>query len=48
VRDALLDVEGAPELAELLLELGVTKFVPASPKDYEGDQKLLMGFYGYK
>ncbi|MGB0134025.1 PhnD/SsuA/transferrin family substrate-binding protein [Dokdonella sp.] len=48
VRDALLNVEGAPELAELLLELGVTKFVPASAEDYDGDQKMLSGFYGYK
>jgi ABC-type phosphate/phosphonate transport system substrate-binding protein len=48
VRDALLDVEGAPELAELLLELGITKFVPAQAKDYEGDQRMLSGFYGYK
>lgn len=48
VRDALLNVDGAPELAELLLELGVTKFVPASASDYEGDQKMLSGFYGYE
>ncbi len=48
VRDALLDVEGAPELGELLLELGISKFVGADPKDYAGDQKMLSGFYGYK
>lgn len=47
VRDALLDVEGAPELGELLLELGITKFVSAEPKDYAGEQKMLSGFYGY-
>ncbi|MEZ5462956.1 phosphate/phosphite/phosphonate ABC transporter substrate-binding protein [Dokdonella sp.] len=48
VRDALLNVEGAPELAELLLELGVTRFVPASAEDYKGNQSMLSGFYGYK
>lgn len=48
VRDALLDVEGAPELGELLLELGISKFVNAEPKDYAGEQKMLSGFYGYK
>lgn len=47
VRDALLNVDGAPELGELLLELGITKFVPVEAKDYEGDQKMLSGFYGY-
>lgn len=48
VRDALLNVEGAPELGELLLELGISKFVPADAKDYAGDQSMLSGFYGYK
>lgn len=47
VRDALLNVEGAPELGELLLELGITKFVSAVPADYAGDQTMLSGFYGY-
>ncbi|MEO7013752.1 MAG: PhnD/SsuA/transferrin family substrate-binding protein [Dokdonella sp.] len=48
VRDALLNAEGAPELGDLLLELGITKFVSAEPKDYAGEQKILSGFYGYK
>ena len=48
VRDALLDVEGAPELGELLLELGITRFVPATAADFAGDQEMLSGFYGYK
>lgn len=48
VRDALLNVEGAPELGELLLELGITRFVPAAAKDFAGDQQMLSGFYGYK
>jgi ABC-type phosphate/phosphonate transport system substrate-binding protein len=48
VHDALLNIDGAPELGELLLELGISKFVPASAKDYVGDQQMLSGFYGYK
>ena len=48
VRDALLNVEGAPELGDVLLELGITRFVAASPKDFAGDQQMLSGFYGYK
>jgi ABC-type phosphate/phosphonate transport system substrate-binding protein len=48
VRDALLKLGDAPELAELLLELGVSKFVPASADDYSGDQEMLAGFYGFK
>ena len=48
VRDALLNVEGAPELGELLLELGISKFIPATANDYAGDQAMLSGFYGYK
>ena len=47
VREALLDLEGAPELAELLLELGISKLVPATAKEYEGEKKMLSGFYGY-
>lgn len=48
VRDALLKLGDAPELAELLLELGVSKFVPAQAADYAGDQAMLSGFFGYK
>jgi ABC-type phosphate/phosphonate transport system substrate-binding protein len=48
VRDALLNVEGAPELGELLLELGITRFVAAKPADFAGNQDMLSGFYGYK
>ncbi len=48
VRDALLNVDGAPELGELILELGISKFIPTEAKDYAGDQVMLSGFYGYK
>ena len=47
VAEALLRLGDAPELAELLLELGISKFVPASAKDYSGDRTILGGFYGY-
>lgn len=48
VRDALLKLGDAPELTELLLELGVSRFVPAEAADYAGDQSMLSGFFGYK
>lgn len=47
VRDALLKLGDEPALAALLLELGVSKFVPAKASDYAGDQSMLSGFYGY-
>ena len=48
VRDALLKLGDAPELTELLLELGISKFVPAQAGEYEGNRAILEGFYGYK
>lgn len=48
VRDALVNAEGAPELPDLLLELGIDKFIPATEKDYAGQKEMLSGFYGYK
>ncbi len=47
VTEALLKLGDAPELAELLLELGISKFVPAAAKDYAGDRTMLSGFYAY-
>jgi len=35
------------QTAKLLIELGVSKFVPATPKDYEGNEKLLKAYLGY-
>jgi hypothetical protein len=48
VRDALLKLGDEPQLAELLLQLGISKFVPAAAKDYAGDRLILSGFYGYR
>ena len=47
VRDALLKLDADEETAKLLIELGVSKFVPATPKDYEGNEKLLKAYIGY-
>ncbi len=48
VRDALLKLGDAPELTELLLELGISKFVAAQASEYTGSRTILEGFYGYK
>ncbi|MBN8480839.1 MAG: PhnD/SsuA/transferrin family substrate-binding protein [Xanthomonadales bacterium] len=48
VRDALLKLGDAPELAGLLLELGISKFVAAQAGEYAGNRTILEGFYGYK
>jgi len=47
VKDALLKLDADEETAKLLIELGVSKFVPATPKDYEGNEKLLKAYLGY-
>jgi ABC-type phosphate/phosphonate transport system substrate-binding protein len=41
VEDALLKLDADPNSAKLLLELGVTKFVPAAAKDYAGNEQIL-------
>ncbi len=48
LRTALLELGSQPELAELLLELGVSRFVGAAAADYTGSSEVLSGFYGYK
>jgi ABC-type phosphate/phosphonate transport system substrate-binding protein len=48
VRAALLKLGDVPELSDLLIELGISKFVPAEAKDYAGNREVLEGFYGYK
>ena len=47
VKDALLKLDADEQTAKLLIELGVSKFVPATPKDYEGTEKLLKTYAGY-
>jgi ABC-type phosphate/phosphonate transport system substrate-binding protein len=48
VRDALLKLDTDPEAAKLLLELGISKFVPATAKECDGDEQVLKGYFGYK
>lgn len=47
VTSALLKLDQDPALANLLLELGISKFVPAAPADYAGAEAMLKDFYGY-
>ena len=48
VKDALLKLDTDTDAAKLLFELGVTKFVPASAKEYAGDEQSLKSFIGYQ
>jgi len=47
VREALLKLGDAPELTELLLELGISRFVAVQASEYAGNRTILEGFYGY-
>jgi ABC-type phosphate/phosphonate transport system substrate-binding protein len=47
VTEALLKLDQDPALANLLLELGISKFVAATPADYAGAEAMLKDFYGY-
>jgi ABC-type phosphate/phosphonate transport system substrate-binding protein len=47
VAEALLKLDSDATTATVLIELGVSKFVPASAKDYAGDDKLLKNTLGY-
>lgn len=47
VKDALLKLDTDATAAKLLVELGVTKFVPATAKDYDGAERMLQNSLGY-
>ncbi|HSN00378.1 MAG TPA: PhnD/SsuA/transferrin family substrate-binding protein [Rudaea sp.] len=47
VKDALLKLDTDADASKLLFELGVTKFVPATAKEYAGDEQILKNFIGY-
>jgi len=47
VKDALLKLDTDEATAKVLIELGVSKFVPATAKDYTGAEKLLKTYLGY-
>lgn len=48
VKDALLKLDTDADASKLLFELGVTKFVPATAKEFTGDEQILKSFIGYK
>jgi ABC-type phosphate/phosphonate transport system substrate-binding protein len=48
IKDAMLKLDASPDTAKLLLDLGVTKFVPASAKDYAGSEQILKSYFSYK
>lgn len=48
VRDALLALDQQDELYTLLAELGISGFVVADPAEYEGNDEMLRGFFGFK
>ena len=47
VRDALLMLDNDKDTVTVLIELGLSKFVAASPKDYAGNEKMLKTYLGY-
>ena len=47
VKDALLKLDTDEAAAKVLIEVGVSKFVPATAKDYAGSEKLLKSYLGY-
>jgi hypothetical protein len=47
VTDALLALHKNPALFDVISELGTTQFVPASPAEYAGNERLLRGVFGY-
>lgn len=48
VRAALLKLDSDQDASKLLLELGISKFVPATAKEYEGAEQVLKSYFGYK
>ena len=48
VKDALLKLDPDSDAAKLLFEVGVTKFVPATPAEYAGAEQALKSMIGYK
>lgn len=48
VREALLKLHENPDTYQALVEIGSTRFEPASAADYRGNQEMLKGFFGYQ
>lgn len=47
IGEALESLHEDPDLYDVLAELGVSQFVPATAAEYAGQSELLRGFYGY-
>lgn len=48
VRDTLLKLHEDPGAYEVLSELGISQFIPANAAEYDGNDRLLRSFFGYK
>jgi hypothetical protein len=48
VVDAMLKLHQDDSLYEVLVELGASQFVEANASEYEGNERLLRGVFGYK
>ncbi|MEO8803283.1 MAG: PhnD/SsuA/transferrin family substrate-binding protein [Rudaea sp.] len=48
VKQALLDLSSDAGASQVLLDLGISKFVPATAKEYAGDEQILKNEFGYK
>lgn len=48
VREALLKLHENPEAYQVLVEIGSTRFEPATAADYRGNSEMLKGFFGYQ
>ncbi|HET8942278.1 MAG TPA: PhnD/SsuA/transferrin family substrate-binding protein [Rudaea sp.] len=48
VTQALLDLSSDTGASQVLLDLGISKFVPATAKEYAGDEQILKNELGYK
>ncbi len=48
VRDTLLKLHEDPGAYEALSELGISQFIPANAAEYDGNDRLLRSFFGYK
>lgn len=48
VKQALLDLSSDANASQVLLDLGISKFVPATAKEYSGDEQILKNELGYK
>lgn len=48
VKDAMLKLHEDQSVYEVLVELGASKFEPATATEYAGSEQMLKGFFGYE